>query len=66
MRAWRWYRDEEVQRPNKPLQQTKLRFAAEWQALGRNNGPPTPADLVGGDRGHREIVDTHSRAREIV
>ena len=25
MRAWRWYRDEEVQRPNKPLQQTKLR-----------------------------------------
>ena len=25
MRAWRWYRDEEVQRPNKPWQQTKLR-----------------------------------------
>ena len=48
MRAWGWCRDEKVQRPNKPLQQTKrrrlrvvavttilsgLRIAAEWQPV---------------------------------
>jgi hypothetical protein len=57
VRAWRWYRDEEVQRPNKPLQQTKLRFAAEWQALGRSPPNRITDDL-------RELLASRAESEE--
>ena len=45
MRAWRWYRDEEVQRPNKPLQQTKLRFAARADSYAAPAAAPATMGL---------------------